>query len=44
MKLLYILIFAILFSCPGINQAQIQSLKQTDFRPAEVIFLYPLPM
>lgn len=36
MKLLSILIFALLISCPGINQAQIQSLKQTDFRPAKI--------
>lgn len=36
MKLLSILIFAILVSCPGINQAQIQSLKQIDFRPSKI--------
>ena len=36
MKLLSTIIFAILFSCPGINQAQIQSLKQIDFRPAKI--------
>jgi hypothetical protein len=36
MKLLSILIFALLISCPGINQAQQQYLKQTDFRPAQI--------
>ncbi|MCH6235580.1 family 43 glycosylhydrolase [Cognataquiflexum rubidum] len=36
MKLLSILIFAVLISYPGLNQAQIQYLKQTDFRPAQI--------
>ncbi|MCL6260840.1 family 43 glycosylhydrolase [Aquiflexum sp. TKW24L] len=36
MKILSILICAILISCPGINQAQIQYIKQTDFRPAQI--------
>lgn len=36
MKSLSILIFAVLISCPGLNQAQNTDLKQTDFRPAQI--------
>ena len=36
MKLLSILIFTILISCPSLNKAQKLYLKQTDFRPAQI--------
>jgi hypothetical protein len=36
MRLLSILIFVLLISCPGINQAQKSYLKQIDFRPAQI--------
>jgi hypothetical protein len=36
MKLLSFLIFAVLISCPVLNQAQKSNLKQTDFRPAQI--------
>ncbi len=35
--LLFIFIFAILISCHGLNHAQTSYLKQTDFRPAQIL-------